>query len=192
MKNLLSAIGIIHGRFQPLHLGHMEYLLEGKKRCQFLYVGITNPDPGLTAEHPKKPSRSLSSSNPLTYYERLTILRESLIESGIPRHEFEMIPFPINYPEYLQYYAPMDARFFVTIYDDWGRAKVSLFKSLGLNVDIMWERAMSDRLTSSTEVRNLIAAGKEWQHLVAPATARIIRELKLDEKIKEALYSDKA
>ena len=39
-----KRIWVIHGRFQGLHIGHMEYLLEGKKRCDFLYIGITNPD----------------------------------------------------------------------------------------------------------------------------------------------------
>ena len=34
--------GVIHGRFQGLHNGHMEYLLTAKKRCDFLVIGITN------------------------------------------------------------------------------------------------------------------------------------------------------
>ena len=36
--------GVIHGRFQVLHLKHMEYLLAAKMRCQTLYIGITHPD----------------------------------------------------------------------------------------------------------------------------------------------------
>ncbi|WP_199413554.1 hypothetical protein [Coprococcus sp. AF21-14LB] len=37
-------VGVIHGRFQILHLKHMEYLLAAKMRCKKLYVGISNPD----------------------------------------------------------------------------------------------------------------------------------------------------
>ena len=37
-------IGVVHGRFQPLHLKHMEYILAAKMRCRKLYIGITNPD----------------------------------------------------------------------------------------------------------------------------------------------------
>ena len=178
-------VGVIHGRFQPLHLGHMEYLLAGKKRCKFLIIGITNPDPGMTADHPANPQRSLPVSNPFTFHERLLMVRESLLEAGIRRNEFDIVPFPINYPEMLKYYVPMDARFFVTIYDEWGRAKVALFHSLGLDVEVMWERAASERLTSSTEVRRLIGTGGEWQHLVPPAVVRIIQELKLDRRIRD-------
>ena len=36
--------GVIHGRFQVLHLKHMEYILAAKMRCRKLYIGITNPD----------------------------------------------------------------------------------------------------------------------------------------------------
>jgi nicotinamide mononucleotide adenylyltransferase len=25
-------VGVVHGRFQPLHLGHLEYILEGQRR----------------------------------------------------------------------------------------------------------------------------------------------------------------
>ena len=43
-----DPIGVIHGRFQMLHLGHMEYLLAGKARCERLIIGISNPDATFT------------------------------------------------------------------------------------------------------------------------------------------------
>jgi len=178
-------IGVIHGRFQPPHLGHMEYLLAGKSRCQFLLVGIANPDPGLTANDSANPSRSLPSSNPFTYYERLLMVRDSLLGAGVSREEFEIVPFPVNYPQLIRYYVPMDARFFLTIYDEWGRAKLEMLRSLGVEVDVMWERSMPDRFTTSTEVRRLMAAGGTWEHLVPLAVARIIHELGLDKRIRE-------
>ena len=39
------ARGMIHGRFQPFHLGHLEYLRGAAERCDEVFVGITNPDP---------------------------------------------------------------------------------------------------------------------------------------------------
>lgn len=182
----IVPIGVIHGRFQPLHIGHMEYLLAGKERCEFLLIGITNPDPTLTAQHPANPVRSVPSSNPFTYYERLTMIRESLLEIGIARNEFDIVPFPINHPEILEYYVPMNARFFVTVYDDWGRAKLEVLRSRGLDVKVMWERSTSDRLTTGTEVRKLIVTGDKWQHLVPSAVARIIQEFSLDERISKS------
>jgi len=38
------ALGMIHGRFQPFHTGHLEYLVAAAGRCRRLAVGITNPE----------------------------------------------------------------------------------------------------------------------------------------------------
>jgi cytidyltransferase-like protein len=192
-KQMISAsVGVIHGRFQPPHLGHMEYLLEGKNRCKFLYVGIANPDPSLTASDPTNPLRSLPMANPFTYYERLAMLRDALLAEGIPRDEFEIVPFPINYPNRLKYYVPLNSKFFVTIYDDWGWQKMKSLQSLGVEVDIMWERSMSTRITSGTEIRRLIAANQAWKHLVPDAVVQIIQKSNLDQRIREISQSGKA
>ena len=37
--------GMIHGRFQPFHNGHLEYMRGAAERSDELWVGITNPDP---------------------------------------------------------------------------------------------------------------------------------------------------
>ena len=50
-----------------------------------------------------------------------------------------MSPLPINLPEYYRCYVPMDAVFFLSIYDDWGRRKKRYFESLGLKIHILWE-----------------------------------------------------
>ncbi|MGZ4357283.1 MAG: adenylyltransferase/cytidyltransferase family protein, partial [Gaiellaceae bacterium] len=36
---------MIHGRFQPLHNGHLEYLRGAAAQSEEVFVGITNPDP---------------------------------------------------------------------------------------------------------------------------------------------------
>ncbi len=36
----MDKIGVIHGRFQMLHIGHMEYLLAGKERCNYLLGSV--------------------------------------------------------------------------------------------------------------------------------------------------------
>ena len=71
----MVAMGVIHGRFQVLHTDHLRYLLAGKERCQHLVVGITNPDPLLTREDPADPRRGTPLANPLTYFERYTLIR---------------------------------------------------------------------------------------------------------------------
>ena len=43
---------MIHGRFQPFHNGHLEYLRGAAECCDELFVGITNPDPARVKPEP--------------------------------------------------------------------------------------------------------------------------------------------
>ncbi len=131
--------GVIHGRFQVLHKDHLKYILAGKSLCRHIVVGITNPDPVLTRSEAADPGRSHPLENPLTYYERYVLLNAALPEAGLERQDFSVVPLPVNLPELYQYYVPLDAVFFLTIYDDWGRQKLRYFESLGLTAHVLWE-----------------------------------------------------
>jgi nicotinamide mononucleotide adenylyltransferase len=170
----MMEIGVIHGRFQVLHNDHLTYLLAGKGRCRHLVVGITNPDPFLSASDPADPGRDLPESNPLTFFERLVMVRDVLREAGVAQDDFSIVPFPINFPDLYACYVPMEAVFFITVYDDWGRRKLARFQDLGLTVDVLWERAPLEKGISAARVRALMAQDAPWEHLVPPATRRLM------------------
>ena len=188
MNSIKRKIGVIHGRFQPLHLDHMKYLLAGFERSDFLFIGITNPDPTKISFNKSDSKRSQNIANPLTYWERTILIQTSLQENGISPNRFCIVPFPINKPEMLKYYVPLDATFFVTIYDAWGRHKRDTLLSLGLAVDVMWERNIEQKGITGTLVRDSIAAGGQWENLVPEAVARIMRDRSLAVRIRE-MYS---
>ncbi len=178
--------GVIHGRFQVLHNDHLKYLMAAKARCRHIVVGITNPDPTLTRSNQADPVRSSPSANPLTYYERYVMVRMTLVEEGLGIHEFSVVPLPINVPELYRYYVPLDATFFLTIYDEWGATKLLMFQSLGLKTEILWRKPLAEKGLTAAHVRAEIAAGRPWEHLVPPAAARIMKEMDLLERIREA------
>ena len=169
-------IGVIHGRFQILHNDHVKYLLAGKQLCQHLVVGITNPDPTQTKKEHEDLQRDNPSSNPLTYYERYILVNEVLQAQGINSNEFSVVPFPINMPELYKYYVPMDALFFLTIYDDWGTKKLNIFKSLGLNTHVLWEVPLEKKGISAAEIRRLMVDGKPWEHMVPACVADLLKK----------------
>lgn len=170
--------GVIHGRFQLLHNDHLKYLLAGKERCRHLVIGITNPDPILTKADSVNPARSTTAANPFTYYERHCMIQETFAELGLSR-EISIVPFPINFPELYSNYLPMDATFFLTIYDEWGEKKRRMFESLGLTIEVLWTRSHAEKGLSATSIRQKIAAGEPWQHLVPPAVYRMIMDSNL-------------
>ena len=180
-----DALGVVMGRFQGLHMGHMEYLLAGAERCGHLIVGVTNFEPW--EELPaslKDLDRVRPSSNPFTYYERMAMIRDSLVEAGLPRERFDVVPFPIEQPEHIFNFAPPEAAYYVTIYDQWGEHKRQVLEDLGLRTQVLWVRTDAQRLTSGTEVRRLIAEGKPWEHLVPPAARRYLTEHGLVERLR--------
>lgn len=177
-------LGVIHGRFQVLHNDHLKYLLAGKARCDHLVVGITNPDPGRAAEESADPHRSRPLANPLTYYERYCLVRSALREAGVSLASFSIVPLPINQPDDYRHYVPMDAVFFLSIYDDWGRRKKRYFESLGLRVCVLWEISPENKGISGSNVRRMMAEGGAWQHLVPKSVAELLMQWKIPERLR--------
>ncbi|MFF4031276.1 adenylyltransferase/cytidyltransferase family protein [Streptomyces sviceus] len=182
---MTHPVGVIHGRFQPLHHGHLEYLLAGAQRCSTLVVGITNPDPEHTGFEPTDTERDRPESNPCTYYERYLMVLGALTDSGIEPSRLHIVPFPHSFPERLRFYAPEEAVYYLTVYDDWGDTKLRRFHDLGLRTEVMWKR--DDKPISGTRVRRAIAEGTaHWPDLVPDAVATVIKERGIDERIRAA------
>ncbi|MDO4742052.1 MAG: adenylyltransferase/cytidyltransferase family protein [Candidatus Saccharibacteria bacterium] len=183
-----DKVGVIHGRFQLLHNDHMKYLLAGKERCEHLIIGICNPEVDLTKYTDANPHRSKKSSNPLTYFERMECIKNAMIEAGVKREEFDIVPFPINFPDKIFNYVPLDAKFYMTIYDDWGEEKLkSLRDELNLDVEVLWRVTLDKKGISASDVRKCIQKGASWREYVPKSVYDYIRKHKLDLRIKKYL-----
>lgn len=175
--------GSVHGRFQPFHNEHLDYVLEAKRRCEFLYIGVTKFDI-LPAElthlggHRDEPQ-----NNPLTYYERLKAISRSLLDAGMPAEEFTFVPFPIENPSSLGVFLPTSVVCFTTICDEWNLKKIAVLEKHGYPVDVLWRR---DKKITGTEVRELLASGDDrWRGLVPDGTARVIADFDIAARIRE-------
>lgn len=190
-KTLMDKIGIVHGRFQVLHNDHMKYLLEGKKRCEHLIIGICNPEIELTKYTASNPHRSKKSSNPLTFYERAMCIKNAMMEYGIKREDFDIVPFPINFPEKIYNYVPLDAKFYMTIYDEWGKEKYKILKDdMHLNVEVLWEVPLDKKGISASDIRKNMQQGKPWKSMVPNSVYEYIIQNNLDKRIVEILKNE--
>lgn len=170
--------GCVHGRFQPPHDDHLQYILTAKRRCEFLWVGITRPDARNQLPCPEAPHRAGEMANPLSFFERVQIITEMLVDVGVPRNEFSCVPFPIDEPELLPDFMSRSIPCFTTIYDNWNREKIERLRTLSQKVIVLKEGREEEKGIRGEKIRAYIRDGnRDWENLVPPATRRAVYRL---------------
>jgi len=113
------------------------------------------------------------------------MIREALLEKGLTFAEFSIVPFPINVPELLKYYVPMDVVFCLSIYDDWGRQKKKYLESLGLEVHVLWEVPLEKKGLSGSNIRESMLNDEPWEHFLPPAVVKLVKKWDIISRISE-------
>jgi cytidyltransferase-like protein len=167
--------GMIHGRFQPFHLGHLEYLRGAAERCEEVFVGITNPDPTRIRLEPTDPLRHLPESNPWSYADRLLMVKAAARDLGLDATCVHVIPFPVNEPDLWAAYVPQGVTQYVRLFSAWGGTKLERLRAAGYDVVVLDEGG--DKAVSGADVREALRTGGDWESLVPPGVARVIRGL---------------
>lgn len=170
------------GRFQPLHNGHLRYLLAAKQQCDYLWIGISQYDVYSLSTCIEDPHRQKPENNPLTYFERVEMITNALLFCVLKRDEFGFVPFPIETPERLGGFLSTTIPIFTTLSDGWNEHKINLLKKLGYSVIVLWEDRAKE--LNGTTIRQLICAGNEsWKQMVPRATIEIIEKYKIRDRI---------
>ena len=167
--------GMIHGRFQPFHLGHFDYLRGAAERCDEVFVGITNPDPTRIRPEPSDPLRHLPESNPWTYVERLLMVKAAAADIGVEPGTVHVIPFPVNEPELWPAYVPDGVTQYLRLFSEWGGTKLERLQEAGYEVVVLDRGAQKE--ISGADVRERLRDGGNWESLVPAGVAKVIREL---------------
>lgn len=171
------ARGMIHGRFQPFHNGHLEYLRGAAERSDEIWIGITNPDPARVQFEASDPKRHLPESNPYSYAERLLMVKAAAADLALDLRDVHVIPFPVNEPELWSAYVPPGVKQYLRLFSDWGGTKLERFRDAGYDVVVLDEG--SEKEISGSDVRAAMRAGEEWTTLVPPGVARVLNGMQL-------------
>ncbi len=166
---------MIHGRFQPFHNGHLEYLRGAAERSDEIWIGITNPDPTRIKPEASDPLRHLPESNPFSYAERLLMAKAAAADLGLEPAAVHVIPFPVNEPELWPAYVPESVTQYLRLFSDWGGTKLERLRDAGYEVVILDKG--SEKEISGADVRDALREGRDWQSLVPPGVARIVRDV---------------
>jgi len=171
MEPKSRSVAVI-GRFQPFHWGHFEYLIEAARLGTQLIVGITNPTPLQTRFTSSDVTRSSPEANPFSYGERCEMIGLSL-GRFIPQLDVQFVPGDLRSAGQLRVSLGSCDVVALTVYDRWGEEKLSLVQEAGYDVTVLWRR--SQKMVSGTEVRQCLASGAAWEHMVPQGTRDVIR-----------------
>jgi cytidyltransferase-like protein len=176
--------GIVHGRYQPPHNGHLRYILLALEKAEHVIIGICTPkvctdEEAALSGFPCNPAR-----NPFTHEEREDMIGNALVAEGIDPERFSFIAFPSDYAD-LESVVNKNTVFFMSITSEADRKKVAHIQSLGYGTDTLVVIDEGEERESSDAIRTEAALGDEsWELAVPEAVATYIKERDLETRLR--------
>ena len=167
---MVKVRGILIGRMQPVHNGHMEVIKQILSEVDEIVIGIGSAQ----LSHEVK--------DPFTAGERIMMMSQALSDEGIDSSRYYIIPMQdINFNAVWVSHVKMLTPPFSVVYSGNPLVK-QLFSEEGFDVR---QPPLYDRLhLSGTEVRRRILNDENWAELVPEATVELIGEIGGVERIK--------
>jgi len=160
----------------------MEYFVKAFNVADHLFIGLTQPNIRDLLPTPSASHRSERYANPLTYFERQSLIAAALLDGGYSRDRFDIIPFPIETPHLLPDFLPTSIVCLTTVYDEWNRDKVRRLQGVGYEVVVLWERDV--KTYQGSVVRDAIRMADPLLAAMVPAaTERAVESLGLQDRL---------
>ena len=160
-SEVVLKVGLLVGRFQPFHLGHLAAVRFALKRVDYLCVIVGSAQ------------RSHERENPFTAGERIAMIKEALDGNGVDPAKWMAIPIvdADSHSLWVSSVKSMVPKFDVVFTND--SLTYSLFMEEGIGVKAV---PYLDRgKFSATNVRDRILERKDWESLVPPQVATRVK-----------------
>ena len=160
--------GLLIGRFQPFHLGHLDAVLFGLSRTENLFIGIGSSN------------KSNESRNPFSAKERREMIISSIEPSMAERIKIFDIPDVGDHEKWAFEIDRVVPKYDIVFTND--EFTKTLFEKREMNVI---PAVLKDREKfSGTNIRELIADNKNWQDLVPRGTRKVLDKINAIERLK--------
>ena len=164
------------GRFQPFHLGHLAAVKYALRQVQYLYVVVGSAQ------------RSHERDNPFTAGERITMIKSALDGNGVDPSKWMAIPIvdADSHSLWVTSVESMVPKFDVVFTND--ALTFLLFNEGGIEVKAV---PYLDRSRySATNVRARILERKDWDSLVPPQVAKLVKRFGGVERVRALMRKD--
>ena len=160
--------GLLIGRFQPFHLGHLDAVLFGLSRTENLFIGIGSSN------------KSNERRNPFSAEERREMIISSIEPSMADRLKIFDIPDVGDHEKWIFEIDKIMPKYDVIFTND--EFTKTLFEKREMNVVPV---VLKDREKfSGTNIRELIAGDKNWQDLVPDGTKKVLDTIDAKNRLK--------
>ena len=160
--------GLLIGRFQPFHLGHLDALHFALSKVDKLWVGL-----GSSNKQPEK-------NNPFSAEERKKMILNSIDDSIKKRIDIFFIPDFENHQKWADNIDILVPKFDIVFTND--EMTKHLYSKRGKNVSSI---PFTDRdILSGTNIRDLIISNGIWDKFVPEGTRKFLEEINAKQRLK--------
>ena len=160
--------GLLIGRFQPFHLGHLDAVLFGLAKTENLFICIGSSN------------KSNERKNPFSAEERREMIVTSIEPSIADRIKIFDVPDVGDHEKWTFEIDKIVPKYDIVFTND--EFTRTLFEKREISVISV---VLKDREKfSGTNIRELIAGNKNWQDLVPQGTRKVLDNLNAKERLK--------
>ncbi len=160
--------GLLIGRFQPFHLGHLEAILFGLSQVQSLWIGIGSSN------------RSNEMKNPFTADERKEMILSSIDKKIAEKIKIYYIPDVADHSKWTLEIDSIVPKYDVVFSND--EFSQTLFQKRGIKVIPVPLKQRESY--SGTNIRSKIANNQDWKDLVPQGTRNVLLKINAKDRLK--------
>jgi len=160
--------GLLIGRFQPFHLGHLEAIKFALTKVEKLWVGLGSSN------------KPLQKNNPFSAEERKNMILESIDESIKNRIEIYFIPDLENHIKWIELIDTIVPKFDVIFTND----ELTKYLYSKKNVKVLSIPFSQRDILSGTNIRDRIQTDQKWEDLVPDGTKNFLNRINVKDRLK--------
>jgi nicotinamide-nucleotide adenylyltransferase len=158
--------GLLIGRFQPFHKGHLAAVDFALSKVENLWIGIGSSN------------KSYEKRNPFTADERKEMILSSLGSERLKRVQICYVPDTGDHEKWTYHVDSIVPKYDVVFSND--NFTITLYKKRGK--EIIEVPLLERDMVSGTNIREMISSDKNWSDLVPEGTKKVL--LKVDAKAR--------
>ncbi len=163
--------GLLIGRFQPFHKGHLAAVNFGLSQVENLWIGIGSSN------------KSNEKRNPFSADERKAMILSSLDKSTLNRIRVFYIPDINDHDKWTHHIDSIVPKYDIVFSND--DFTTTLYQKRGIKV--IQVPLLQRDVISGTNIREMMAMGKNWMELVPEETKKVLLKIDAERRLSKIL-----